>query len=196
MRNTALPRPARRASSRLHHRHERRDAGPGRDEQVRPIVVGLEHELALRSDHPHPVADRQPPEQRRERAALDQPDVELVAARRRRRAAARRPSTGRCTSLPSAKTPIVMYWPGSNGVGLAVEPDPERREARRCMSSRAISVALYCGALGSMTRSSTGRIVSVMGAGASIGSLRGWYPAGGGGTEASRSPGHVAPRAS
>ena len=36
-----------------HHRHERRIARPRRDEDVGPLVVGLEHELALRADHPH-----------------------------------------------------------------------------------------------------------------------------------------------
>ena len=55
---------------------------------MRPVVVGQEHELALRTDHPHAVPDRQPPQQRREGPALDKPDVHLVAVgpgRRRRR---------------------------------------------------------------------------------------------------------------
>ena len=46
-----------------------------------PIVAGLEQELAFRADHPHPVADGQVPEHWRERAALDEPQVELVAGR-------------------------------------------------------------------------------------------------------------------
>ena len=42
------------------------------------VIVRPEDELALRSDHPHPVAHGQFPEQRRERPALDEPDVELI----------------------------------------------------------------------------------------------------------------------
>jgi len=64
------------------HRDEGRDTGPRRDVQVGPLVVGLQEELALRPDHPHPVADRQLEEHRRERPALDEADVELVALRR------------------------------------------------------------------------------------------------------------------
>ncbi len=62
-----------------HHRHERGDAGSGRDEQVRSSVVGFEEELALRPDHPHPVPDRQPPQQRREPDDRHQAHVHLVA---------------------------------------------------------------------------------------------------------------------
>ncbi len=53
-----------------HHRDERRIARPRGDEQVRSVVVRLEQELALGTDHPHPVADGQVPQDRRERAAL------------------------------------------------------------------------------------------------------------------------------
>ena len=75
-------------------------------------------------------ADRQPPQQRRERAALDEPDVHLVAVRRRPSPGAEATEYGRWTILPSTNTPIVMYWPGSNGVGFAVEADPEVAQAR------------------------------------------------------------------
>ncbi len=46
---------------------------------MRPLVLGLEDELAFRADHPHSLADRHPPQQRGERPALDEADVELVA---------------------------------------------------------------------------------------------------------------------
>ena len=48
---------------------------------MRPVVIGLERELALRADHPHPVPDGQLPEQRRELAAVHEPHVHLVAVR-------------------------------------------------------------------------------------------------------------------
>ena len=83
---------------------------------MRPVVARLEQELALRPDHPHPVADRQVPQHRRERAALDEPQVELVAGRAGL-AGGEATEYGRCTIRPSMNTPIVMYWPGSNGVG-------------------------------------------------------------------------------
>ena len=83
---------------------------------MRPLVVGLEHELALRPDHPHALADRHPPQQRRERPALDEADVELVALGAVT-AGGDATEYGRWTILPSTMTPIVMYWPASNGVG-------------------------------------------------------------------------------
>ena len=61
-------------------------------------------------------ADRQAPQQRRERPALDEADVDLVAVGAGRRGADAT-EYGRCTILPSTNTPIVMYWPASKGVG-------------------------------------------------------------------------------
>ncbi len=81
-----------------------------------PAVVGEEGEAALRADHPHAVADRQLPQQRGERAALDESDVELVALVEVT-AGGEATEYGRWTIRPSTITPIVMYWPASNGVG-------------------------------------------------------------------------------
>ena len=57
------------------------------------------------------------PQQRRERPALDEPDVELVALVAGTATAARPPNTAAGGSSRPTITPIVMYWPGSNGVG-------------------------------------------------------------------------------
>ena len=81
-----------------HHRDERGIAGARRDEQVRPVVVGLEQELALRADHPHPVADRQVPQQRRERRRPGRAGGRTRSRCRRRRAAPRRPNTAAARS--------------------------------------------------------------------------------------------------
>jgi hypothetical protein len=61
------------------HAHERGEAGAGRDEQALLAIV-LEHELALRALHEHPVADLKLPEDRRELAFEDVTDEELVLA--------------------------------------------------------------------------------------------------------------------
>ena len=63
-------------------------------------------------------------------------------------------------------TPMVMYCPGSNGVG-----SPSKRTQKYASfsvsSTRRIRRALYCGASASMTRGSAARSV-----------IAGWYPAG------------------
>ena len=107
-----------------HHRHERRIAGPRRDEDVRPLVVGLEHELALRADHPHGVTDRQAPQQRRERPALDEPHVELVAVRARDRRR-RGDRVGTLDDLAVDHDPDGHVLAALERRRIAVETDPE-----------------------------------------------------------------------
>ena len=84
-----------------HHRDERCVAGSRRDENVGPVVVRTEDELALRTDHPHPVADRQFPQQRRERSAMP-------AARRTRSRPSRPPSE---VTRPSTATGRIARRP-------------------------------------------------------------------------------------
>ena len=51
-------------------------------------------------------------------------------------------------------TPVVMYWPGSNGTG---GPSKRTQKLARSldMSSRRTRVALYCSASAAMTRESS-----------------------------------------
>ncbi len=111
-----------------HHRHERRVARARRDEDVGPLVVGLEHELALRPDHPHPMPDRQVPQDRREGAALDEAHIELIAGLAgdaRRRCDRIRP----LHDLAVDEDPDRHVLPGFEGGRLAIEADPEAGQA-------------------------------------------------------------------
>ena len=107
-----------------HHRHERGDAGPGRDEQMGPAVVRLEQEPALGPDHPHPVPDRQPPQERREPDDRHESDVELVAAGHRvaRRG---RDGIGTLPELPIGEHAGRHVLAGFERDRLAVVLDPE-----------------------------------------------------------------------
>ena len=121
-------RPARRTGRHrlAHHRDEGRDAGPGRDVQVRPRVLGLEHELALGPDHPHRVAHRQPPEQRGEALDRDQPHVELVALAGDARGGGDR--VGALHELAVGDDADGHVLPGLEGDRIAVVADPEEGE--------------------------------------------------------------------
>ena len=101
-----------------------RVARPRRDEDVGPLVIGQEHELALRADHPHAVTDRQAPQQRGECPTLDESHVELVAVR----AGDRRRRGDRIRALHDLALdhdPDRHVLAALEGGRIAVEPDPE-----------------------------------------------------------------------
>ena len=98
--------------------------GPGRDEDVGPLVVRLEQEPALRPDHPHLVPERQPPQQRREAEDRDEPDVELVAAVTGL-ARGRRHRVGPLDELAVGEDPDRQVLARLEPDRLALELDPE-----------------------------------------------------------------------
>ena len=81
----------------------------------------------------------------READDRDEPDVELVALACRPRGAATRPSRAAGAACRRRSTPIVMYWPGSNGVG-SPSNRTQKWPGRWSCPSRRTSVALYCSA--------------------------------------------------
>ena len=97
---------------------------------MRAPVVGLEHELALRADHPHPGPRLEAPEQRREADDGDQADVELVAlgARDGRR---RRHRIRPLPELLVGEDPDRHVLPRLEGDRLVVEPDPDGGQVLR-----------------------------------------------------------------
>src|SRR4051812_13230572 len=96
-----------------------------------PVVVGIEGELAFRPDHPHPMADRELPQEWRELAALDEPDVHLVAlvagyARVGRNGIGSLDDPRRKPSLALREDPDRHVLAGLEGRRVAVEPNEER----------------------------------------------------------------------
>ena len=90
-------------------------------------VNRLQHEAALRSDHAHPVADRQAPERGREADHRHVADVELVALRAGR-ARRRRNRVGTLHELVVGEDADGHVLARLEVRGLAVELHPEVRQ--------------------------------------------------------------------